>query len=195
MLLINLVYKALWLNIILSLRSDFVIFSTDQQLKYDPPSFFQLRLAMFTATPTPTKATCEALKRVGFSIKTLLSWGESGDLITGQNGGGVTPAPLVCELFAALPSTLEIALPHPIYNTVERTHTLTMTCGATTSVGYIRTGVHHVQFKERDANPAEALARLYLALKEAGHLGHAPMFNMPLHMLPNVFGQANAHAA
>jgi hypothetical protein len=134
---------------------------------------------MNAALLTPSLDTCDALKRAGFPQTTVFAWGsEVGQRrpprvfprgITGSTSEE-SAAPTLSEILAHLPSELSFALPHPIFGSTDRAHTLEVSLGRRAVIGYHRVGSREVQHRTEHGSAVEAAARLYLALREAGRL-------------------------
>jgi hypothetical protein len=129
---------------------------------------------------TPTFDTCEALKEAGFPQDTVFTWLGQGERSQqprvsprGTTGGGAAEeraAPTLSELLAHLPAELAFSVPHPIYGSVERTHTLEVHLGSRPAMGYHLVGSHEVQRSVEHEHVVEAAAHLYLALRAEGRL-------------------------
>ena len=130
---------------------------------------------------TPTRETCDALEAAGFPQNTAFVWTEWANqsgrphvaLRSADSGIGRKAehgAPTLSEVLAELPEQLDFALPHPIFGTMERTHTLTIGTGGGAVIGYRRVGVREEQFQMTHERAVEVAARLYLALHAAGRL-------------------------
>lgn len=137
------------------------------------------RLNMNAARLTPSIDTCDALKQAGFPQTTVFAWGSEvgqrcpSSVFPRGTRGGISEgsaAPTLTELLAHLPTELDFALPHPIFGSTDRTHTLEVSLGRRAAIGYHRVGSHEVQHRTEHDSAVEAAARLYLALREAGRL-------------------------
>lgn len=136
-------------------------------------------LNMNVARLTPSIDTCDALRQAGFPQATVFAWGSEvgqrrpSSVFPRGTRGGISEgsaAPTLTELLAHLPSALSFALPHPIFGSTDRTHTLEVSLGHRAVIGYHRVGAHEVQHRTEHDSAVEAAARLYLALREAGRL-------------------------
>lgn len=125
---------------------------------------------------TPTLDTCEVLKGAGFPQTTVFVWAShtrpSVAPRIAASGAGVEEyaAPTLTELLAHLPTELAFELPHPIFGSTERMHTLEVSLGQRTVIGYHIAGSHEVQHRTENESAVEAAAQLYLALRAAGRL-------------------------
>lgn len=129
---------------------------------------------MNATTLTPSLESCVALKEAGFPQNTVFTW-------AAQNGRSQQPrvaprgaagarraeesaAPTLTELLAHLPVELAFAVPHPIYGSLERAHTLELSLGSRATIGYHLVGSHAVQHRIEQDSAVEAAAHLFLAL-------------------------------
>ena len=130
---------------------------------------------------TPAIETCDALEAAGFPQDTLFGWTAQTDRVqdarvaprrTGAGVGGYegSGAPTLSEMLAHLPAHLDFPLPHPIFGTMERKHTLEVRFGERVEIGYHTLGSHEVQHRTEHESAVEAAARLYLALRTAGRV-------------------------
>jgi hypothetical protein len=126
----------------------------------------------------PTFDTCLALKKAGLPQDTVLSWSAPDGrrrqprvVPRGAMGPceGVA-APTLAELLARLPADLAFAVPHPIFGSTDRRHSLQLNVGRYAVIGYHLVGSHDVQQRVESERAVEAAARLYLALCAAGRL-------------------------
>jgi hypothetical protein len=131
---------------------------------------------MNAARLTPTLDTCEALKRAGFPQDTVFVWANRTRPSVSPRGAvdgernGRHAAPTLSELLAHLPDELPFARPHPIFGSTERLHTLEVSPGRRTLIGYHLVGSREVQHQTEHESAVEAAAQLYLALRAAGRL-------------------------
>ena len=131
---------------------------------------------MNAAHLTPTLDTCEALKRADFPQDTVFVWASRARPSVSPRGttngqrDGEHAAPTLTELLACLPAELAFALPHPIFGSTERMHTLEVSVGPRAVIGYHIAGSLEVQYRTEHDSAVEAAARLYLALHAAGRL-------------------------
>ncbi len=128
---------------------------------------------------TPANETCDALEAAGFSQDTVFGWTgdrrygsrvalrHTGEGLKGNEGSG---APTLSEMLAHLPVHLDFPLPHPIFGTMERKHTLEVRFGERVEIGYHALGSREVQHRIEHESAVEAAARLYLALRAAGRV-------------------------
>lgn len=130
---------------------------------------------------TPARKTCDALEAAGFPQDTVFGWTVPADRAHGsrvvfrQTGAGLggsegSGAPTLSEMLAHLPAHLDFPLPHPIFGTMERGHTLEVRFGERVQIGYHALGSHEVQHRIEHESAVEAAARLYLALRAAGRV-------------------------
>ena len=129
---------------------------------------------------TPSLDTCKALADAGFPQATALAWVRClgsfhvRPLLQAGEGGVAPPsesaAPTLSEVLAQLPTHVSFPIPHPIFGSLEREHTLELHLGASSMIGYCLQGSHTVQLRIEDEIPVEAAARLYLALRQVGLL-------------------------
>lgn len=145
---------------------------------------------MSTTTLTPTLDACKSLKDAGFPQDTVFTWvtpsgrpqqpSVSPRDAAGASHAEESAAPTLTELLAHLPAELAFAVPHPIYGSVERTHTLELSLGRRTTIGYHLVGSHDVQHRVEHVSAVEAAAHLFLALRADGRLG-APASHEAVH--------------
>ena len=130
---------------------------------------------------TPAHETCDALEAAGFPQDTLFGWTAQTDRVTGprvaprrtgagRGGNEGSGAPTLSEMLAHLPAHLDFPLPHPIFGTMERKHTLEVRFGERVEIGYHTLGSHEVQHRIEHESAVEAAARLYLSLRVAGRV-------------------------
>jgi hypothetical protein len=141
---------------------------------------------MNAAHLTPTLDTCEALKRADFPQDTVFVWASRARPSVSPRGttngerDGEHAAPTLTELLANLPTELAFALPHPIFGSTDRTHTLEVSVGPRAVIGYHTAGSREVQHRTEHDSAVEAAARLYLALHAAGRLSPPRRVDPPL---------------
>ena len=127
---------------------------------------------------TPTRETCNALEAAGFPQNTVFVWARTArrdqvvlrELDARRGHGAGSAAPTLSEMLAHLPAHLDFPLPHPIFGLMDRTHTLAVSMGSRTEMGYGRVGALEVQHRTAHESAVEVAARLYLALHAAGRL-------------------------
>lgn len=132
------------------------------------------------ATPlTPSLDACKALKDAGFPQDTVFTWvtpdGRAQPPSVSPRGGTdraeeESAAPTLTELLAHLPAELAFAVPHPVYGSLERAHTLELSLGHRAMIGYHLVGSHDVQHRVEHDSAVEAAAHLFLALRTDGRL-------------------------
>lgn len=146
-------------------------------------------LHMSTAL-VPAFDTCLALTRWGFPQHTMLGWIGRGPLSSpvlmprASSGGRrrAVAAPTLDEVLARLPATVVCTVPHPIYGTVECSHSLRMEIGEQATLGYHLPGSFEVRYRTGHARAVEAAARLFLTLRASGILSlpEVPTVHSPL---------------
>jgi hypothetical protein len=156
------------------------------------------------ATLTPSLHTCKALKDAGFPQDTVLTWitptGRAQKPSVSPRGVAdrteeESAAPTLTELLAHLPAELALAVPHPIYGSLERVHTLELSLGHRATIGYHLVGSHDVQHRVERDSAVEAAAHLFLALHTDGRLD-VPVAHGSVHgVLPAEAVESLARAA
>lgn len=126
----------------------------------------------------PSFDTCIALAESGFPQRTALSWVGRGPLSApvlmprhpSATRRKAIAAPTLEEVLAQLPPSVGCTVPHPIYGTVERPHSLRMEVGERAQFGYHLPGSFDVKHRTVHARAVEAAARLFIALRASGKL-------------------------
>ena len=149
---------------------------------------------------TPSLKTCRALRDSGFPQDTAFAWTRKlpsaysrcvAPRATSADGEAqdADAAPTLSEVLAQLPRELDFEVPHPLYESVPRTHTLEVRLNGTAAFGYRLVGCHQPRYGVQHDNPVEAAARLYLTLRAAGLLP-APGAFRPHAAAPAVVAEA-----